>query len=151
MKMPILFACLVATGLVATGIAIPADAAPRPSDPAAAHRVQVHHDRWSPPQNYRPWPPTPDRPWYDRNRGNGYGPPFDHRPAPYYYAPYRPRGILPLGIVLFKLQRRDFPHIEDIRLRDNVYKVRAIDRYGRPVRLIVDPATGAILRLRYAG
>ena len=144
MKTPILLACLVATGL-----AVPADAAPRPSDPAAAYRVQVHDDRWSPPQNYRPWPPTPDRPWYDHNRGNGYGPPFDYRPAPY-YAPHRPRGILPLGIVLHKLQRRDFPHIEDIRLRDDVYRVRAIDRYGRPVRLIVDPATGAVLRLRYA-
>ncbi len=145
MKMPILFACLVATGL-----AVPADAAPRPADPAAAYRLQVHDNRWSPPQYYRPWQPAPDRPWYDRNRGNGYGPPPDYRQAPY-YAPYRPRGILPLGIVRHKLQRRDFRHIEDIRLRDNVYKVRAIDRYGRPVRLIVDPATGEILRLRYAG
>jgi len=147
MKMPILFACLVATGL-----AVPADAAPRPSDPAVAYRVQVDDHRWSPPQNYRPWRPAPDRPWYDRHRGDRYDPPLGYRPGPYYdYAPYRPRGILPLGIILHKLQRRDFWHVKDIRLRDNVYKVRAIDRYGRPVRLIVDPATGEILRLRYAG
>lgn len=54
--------------------------------------------------------------------------------------------ILPRDIVIGRLHDRDFDELRDLRLHDDVYTVRAIDPYGRPVRLTIDAHSGRILR-----
>lgn len=54
--------------------------------------------------------------------------------------------ILPRAVIVDWLTDWDFDDLEDLRLRDDVYTLKAIDPYGRPVRLTIDAFSGRILR-----
>lgn len=60
--------------------------------------------------------------------------------------PCGPARILPRNVVIEWLHDRDFDDLRDMRLRDEVYTLKAIDPRGRPVRLTVDAFSGRILR-----
>jgi hypothetical protein len=47
------------------------------------------------------------------------------------------------------VQQQRFSNIKDIDFDDGVYKVYARDPYGREVKLLVDPYTGRIVRVKY--
>lgn len=53
--------------------------------------------------------------------------------------------ILPRGVIMDWLRDWDFDDLEDLRLRDDVYTLKAIDPYGRPVQLTIDAFSGRIL------
>ena len=59
------------------------------------------------------------------------------------------RYILPARAIVRSLRARDFCYISKPRLRRGLYHTRAQDAYGRRVRLVIDPYSGAIVRLRY--
>lgn len=54
--------------------------------------------------------------------------------------------FLPRNVIVDWLHDWDFDELEDMRLQDDVYTLRAIDPYGRPVRLTIDAFSGRILR-----
>ena len=56
------------------------------------------------------------------------------------------RQILPRNVVIDWLNDWDFRGLRDLKLRDSVYTVKAVDPYGRRVRLTVDATSGRILR-----
>jgi len=52
---------------------------------------------------------------------------------------------LPPGVVIDNLRRWNFDDLHDMKLAGDVYRLRAIDPYGRPVRLTVDALSGQII------
>lgn len=59
------------------------------------------------------------------------------------------RHILPIKKIVKKLRHRKYHDISKIVLKHNRYKVRAYDRKGRPVKLVVNAHNGRILHKRY--
>ncbi len=59
------------------------------------------------------------------------------------------RHILPIKKIVKKLRHRKYHDITRIVLKHNRYKVRAYDRKGRPVKLVVNAHNGRILSKRY--
>jgi hypothetical protein len=62
---------------------------------------------------------------------------------------YRSRPQLPTRAVAYCVQQQRFSNIKDIDFDDGFYKVYARDPYGRKVKLLVDPYTGRIVRVKY--
>jgi Peptidase propeptide and YPEB domain len=62
---------------------------------------------------------------------------------------YRPRRQLPTQAIAYCVQQQRFSKIKDIDFDDGFYKVYARDPYGRKVKLIVDPYTARIVRVKY--
>lgn len=63
--------------------------------------------------------------------------------------PCGPARILPRNVVIDWLHDWRFDNLKDMKLRDDVYTLKAIDRYGRPVRLTIDAFSGRILRQEF--
>lgn len=59
------------------------------------------------------------------------------------------RRILPIKKIVTKLRHRNYHGISKIALKHDRYKVRAHDRKGRPVKLVVNAHNGRILHKRY--
>ena len=57
--------------------------------------------------------------------------------------------ILPARAIVRSLRARRFCYISRPRLKRGYYHARARDAYGRRVRLVIDPYSGAIIRIRY--
>ncbi len=62
---------------------------------------------------------------------------------------YKKRRILPVKKIVRKLKHRHYHDISKIVLKHDRYKVRAYDRKGRPVKLVVNAHNGRILHRRY--
>jgi hypothetical protein len=62
---------------------------------------------------------------------------------------YRPRPQLPTRAIAYCVQQQRFSSIKDIDFDDGFYKVYARDPHGRKVKLLVDPYTGRIVRVKY--
>lgn len=62
---------------------------------------------------------------------------------------YGNRHVLPARAIIRSLRVRQFCRISFPRLRRGFYHARARDAYGRRVRLVIDPYSGHIIRLRY--
>jgi hypothetical protein len=115
---------------------------------------------------YQPWPQqprhVPDRRWDDdddddrryRDRDDDDWQPW-YRDSRYrhgwwnhpHYRPWQPR-VLPVHVIVYKLQRHNIHYIREAQLRGHVYRVKALDWRGRPMVLIVDAYTGQILDRR---
>ncbi len=94
------------------------------------HHWGMPHDmpRWGAPR-FRGWP-----------HGQGWAmPQFGHQRP--HFAP-RP---LPRWVVEDRLRQQSFRPFGRITLREGMYLVPALDRHGRRVLLVADPATGTIL------
>jgi hypothetical protein len=95
-----------------------------------------------------PWPfyPGYGYPARDRDRhGQGYyGYPWPVWPH-YGYGPFGRFQPLPGSVIRYRLQRQYFHGFRHWKFVNGYYRVYAEDRYGRDVRLIVDPYTGRVL------
>jgi hypothetical protein len=82
-----------------------------------------------------------DRGWQNDNRfsapgwGWGWGGYQQHRP-------------LPKQVIRDRLRDQRFHDFEDWQFRDGYYRVRAEDRYGHDVRLLINAFNGRILSIR---
>ncbi|WP_179954154.1 PepSY domain-containing protein [Denitrobaculum tricleocarpae] len=62
---------------------------------------------------------------------------------------FHKRRILPIKKIVKKLRHRNYHDISRIVLKHDRYRVRAYDRKGRPVKLVVNAHNGRILKKRY--
>ena len=117
----------------------------QPSDQSGI--IKIHdNDSWnngsdnSWPYNNQPFP------WlgFGWNGNSYYGAPYWGNPYgnSYYHKPKR----LTERQVVRAVKNQHFHHVDKVWFDDGVYKVRAIDYYGRRVLLLVDPYDGRILR-----
>lgn len=56
---------------------------------------------------------------------------------------------VPPRVIIRSLRERKFHSISVMHIRRGKYHVKARDAYGRRVRLVIDPYSGDIIRLRY--
>lgn len=143
-------------GLLASTSAAFAAGGPGNSDrnPGQQNPIVLAHDQseWGQ-QNDRPWL-SPQGP-YDSSRYPAWnGPGYDRYPSPgwnggygYGYGQYQYQP-LPRPVIKLRLQRQQFHDFSDWRFKDGYYRVRAEDRYGRDVKLIVDAFNGRIVSIR---
>ena len=52
-------------------------------------------------------------------------------------------------VIMRSLREHKFHNISVMHIRRGKYHVKALDAYGRRVRLVIDPYSGRIVRLRY--
>jgi hypothetical protein len=121
--------------------------------PGQPGRIDIHdNDSWNngyyPPWSYGNQPfQFPNSGWY----GNGYyGSPYWGSPYwgnsygnNYYYN--KPKRLTERQVV-YAVKNQHFHQISKVWFDDGVYKVRAVDYYGRRVQLLVDPYNGRVLR-----
>ncbi|MFM9843764.1 MAG: PepSY domain-containing protein [Dongiaceae bacterium] len=108
------------------------------------------YNQWPYPQQNNNWPYPQtyygdhrggsDETWRDRDWSN----PWSQQ---YQNSHYFNRQPLPRHVIVHKLARHHFYHVQKIKAKKGYYKVYAFDRYDRPVSVIVDPYTGRILRV----
>jgi hypothetical protein len=100
-------------------------------------------------RNDRPWL-IPQGPYGSNPAWNGPG--YNHYPAPGWsnggYGQWQRYQPLPKQIIRDRLRYQQFHDFSDWRLKDGYYRVRAEDRYGRDVKLIVDAYNGRIVTVR---
>lgn len=103
-------------------------------------------------RNDMPWL-NPQRPYGSDHNPGWQGQGYDRYPTPgwsnggygYGNQRYQP---LPKPIIRARLQHQQFHDFSDWRFKDGYYRVRAEDRYGRDVKLIVDAFNGRIVNVR---
>ena len=135
--------------------------------PAQAHGWRGHYaHRVGPSAQVPPWQ---DGYWQDDSRsappvlGHHHATPRALRMTPWHYHPEVPRlppyclpsyhrhrlpavsrRPLPLGLILERLKRHDYHSFGGVLLDGSQYWIDALSRYGQPVRLGVNAATGQI-------
>lgn len=157
MRQPLLLTLLLA-GLI--GLAVPAQ----------AHGRHGHHAHVKPfvqvlPWQHHDWRDHTVDPWRmgPPMLGHRHATPRALRMTPWHYHPevYCPppyclpsyhrhrlpavsRRPLPLGLILQRLKRHDYHSFGGVLLDGSQYWIDALSRYGQPVRLSVNAATGQI-------
>ena len=125
------------------------------------HRRDRHHDKgysygYHHGKHGKHYAPHPYY-WLDRKLHYFFGPPHGYfKPRPYhrpYYGHhrghYKKRPVLPRRIIARKLHHRDYEVRGKIRYRDGYYRAHAYDRHGRPVKLLINPHNGRIVKRRF--
>ncbi|MCG8690877.1 MAG: PepSY domain-containing protein, partial [Minwuiales bacterium] len=74
--------------------------------------------------------------------------PYHKRYHGHHRGHYKKKPVLPRRIIVRKLHYRDYD-VRKIRYRDGYYRAHAYDRRGRPVKLLINPHNGRILKRRY--
>jgi hypothetical protein len=90
--------------------------------------------------NNLPWLNGQNRGWQNDDRRSGAHWGWDGG-----YQQHRP---LPKQVIRDRLRDQRFHDFEDWRFRDGYYRVRAEDRYGHDVRLVINAFNGRILSIR---
>jgi len=100
------------------------------------------NNNWSPygQQNYGNHQGDSEKGWRDRNWNNQWNQPY----RSWHSATRQP---LPKQIIVHRLRQQHFYNVQTIKAKKGYYRVYALDRYRRPVSVIVDPYTGRVLRV----
>jgi hypothetical protein len=143
-------------GLLASTSAAMAADGPGNNDRNASNRNQIiliddhRSDDWGQ-RNDRPWF-NPQGPYGSGHNPAWNGPGYGQYPAPGWsnggYGQWQRYQPLPTQVIRDRLRDQQFHDFNDWRFENGYYRVRAEDRYGRDVKLIVDAYNGRIVNVR---
>lgn len=154
--MTTLFRSLCFTGLVlaATATAMPAAAERGDHDTPATERKQWEYDtpwRYGSPACRRDdgWVVCRDRDgdWRRHHYEGARGSPWWSDDDDWDRRWYGRREMIDSRIVVRQLQRQGFVNMRDLKLRGDVYSLKATDPYGQSVIVQIDPYTGRIVNV----
>ncbi|HWA45800.1 MAG TPA: hypothetical protein VHA10_21450 [Hypericibacter adhaerens] len=139
-------------GLLASASPAFAAGGPGNSDrnPGQQNPIVLAHGEsdWGQPNN-QPWS-NPNGGYNSNHNPGGYGsgwngPGANHNPGPGWNNGQYQHQPLPRPVIKARLQHQQFHDIGDWRFKNGYYRVRAEDRYGHDVKLIVNAYSGQIV------
>lgn len=147
--------CFAGLALAATATAMPAAAERGDHDTPATQREDWRYDT---PWRYgSPACRTDDDGWVVCRDGSGhwrrhhyegsYGRPWRDDDDDWNGGWYGQRDVIDSRMIVRQLQRQGFDNMEDMKLRGDVYSLKATDPYGQRVILQIDPYTGRIVNV----
>jgi hypothetical protein len=151
-RIPVMRSFLMITGLAA--LLASSSAAFAADGPGNSGRIGADRNRIILANDDRneSWSHRSDLPWLNgQNPYGGYnrGWQDDHRyGAPGWGWGYQQHRPLPKQVIRDRLRDQRFHDFEDWQFRDGYYRVRAEDRYGRDVRLVINAFNGRIVAVR---